>query len=67
MCMRLFQMEASHKGVLSDIRASIDEQWRELLTAESRLDIGDSILTQLRGLRTGDKKEEEGTPYDLDP
>ena len=52
------QLEVSHKGVRGDIRASIDEQCRDSLTPESKLDIGDSILTKLRDLKTNQKDKE---------
>lgn len=57
------KMEVSHKGVLGDIRSSLDEEWRHLLSQDSKMDIGDSILKQLREMKV--KKEDEETLRDL--
>ena len=40
-------VEEEFKGQREDISYSLDEQWSELLTRESRLDIGDSLLRTL--------------------
>ena len=40
-------------GPESDLHCSLDEQWRELLSKASKLDVGDSIL---RELKAGDRK-----------
>ena len=53
------QMEVSHKGPRSDIRSSIDEQWRGLLRPECKLDIGESILSEIRDMKA--KTDREGT------
>lgn len=50
------KIKEKFKGIPKDIQCSLDEQWRELLSEESRLDIGDSLLKQLRLLRTRDPK-----------
>ncbi len=44
-------------GVAMDVHCSLDEQWRELLSQASRLDVGESLLSQLKELKVGDKKE----------
>ena len=41
-------MSQPYKGPLEDIARSVDEQQAELLTRESWLDFGESILTSIR-------------------
>ena len=45
------KIQETFKGLLMDIRCSLDEQWRSSLSDESKLDIGDSILKQLSEMR----------------
>ena len=41
-------------GPQNDIQCSLDEQWKDGLSKESRVDIGDSLLKQLSSLRIPD-------------
>ena len=38
-------------GLQNDIQCSLDEQWKDGLSNESRLDIGESLLKQLSSLK----------------
>ena len=42
------------------MRCSLDEQWKELLSNETKLDVGDSILKQLGKKRTEGKLQGGG-------
>ena len=44
-------------GRMMDVQCSLDEQWRALLSEETRLDLGDTLLRELSDLRKEGSEE----------
>ncbi len=52
------KLKEAMMGVPMDIQCSLDEEWRGSLSKESRLDVGESLLSKLKEARIGERRQE---------
>ena len=53
--------DTTHRGSKEDVWYSLDEQWREMLSEETRVDVGYTVLSHLKQAKVGEKDNRKST------
>ena len=48
--------DTTHRGSKEDVWYSLDEQWREMLSEETRVDVGYTVLSHLKQAKVGGER-----------